>query len=1075
MASSSKDAEINRLLARAASRVKWLDFGRGFAVVGALLFLFLLVAAVADHAIGLHRTARLALAAFFYLCFPALCAIMVFRPLLKSVSPYYAARLIEQQYPEYKNTLISYVELAEKKRPSWLRRSIARRFKQERRPPNLDQAIRYRDFMLAAYGMAAMIVIFSVYCILSDKSVSRALARVLQPWRELAPPTLTVVTNVEPGDAKVPAGSVLEVTARIDGLFPPAIFLEWTGADGLSFSERMERVGDDPRRWRGRLRDVSDRLTYHVLAGDGRSRDFLVETFPPLALEDVTVRCKFPAYTRLEPVLLRERELSAVVGSKLFVECRFNNPLKKAEGLFGRSALPVRMNETTVTFESKLTRTADYFVSCIDVNDQQLVPKVLHVEAQKDRKPVLRVRNLPPVIEVPSWPETLAIDFEVSDDFGVARSRVEYRVDGVRGEPRIIPHPAFTRSFSGRYLLDLSSMHLRADSALAFRLTAFDAHEPEPNRAETEWFMVERVPGAKAAEIFAERGAPGRKTEEAEAVNDVEAERRRREALRELERLAKAEEHKIDQLKRALEKLRHEARKRRDRETAARETAPSGARDKTTSAETKAAREAADRYEQTPPQGAKKADPGRTARDGAPADGKRTPTQGTPRAVQKPTDGRKAETGGQKRSSEARGDEGRKAPPPKERETGRSKSAAGRKGPPAARDSRASPDARDAAAKSEGARAPESGKPRQETPLQGDRPRRPPAVPGAKGGEIPSSDKPSDTTMGRKAPGAARSGKTKETGTGAVPSPGSERDAGRASGRGVAQKAPGRGESKSAGERRPGEGYPRGSKTSAGKQAGAGSKKGEGKGASGAGSSGRAGNAQGKAGSGGKPGSSGGGKSAPSRRPSGAGGAPKAEPGGRSDAGDARPTGAGGRTTGGGGPAGSRDETRGDNLARDAASEAAGDETSPRDPWRGLPSTEKTKAYGKLVRRLREALSDPEKSKRLADELGWTPGELRRFVEKFERPVEQLEKARKKMARRLDEVDSREGEKAKALKGGGFDTSAAGATRQDFRKTPKDDVKRLAGDEGDVFSPEYREAVVNYFKRLAEEGSEKTR
>ena len=1026
MGSSSKDVEINRLLERATSRVRWLDFGWGFAVVGALFFLYLLAAAVADHAFGLQRPARLLLAACFYLGFPLMCALMVFRPLFKTVSPHYAARLIEEQYPEYKNTLTSYVELAAKKRPGWLRRSIARRFKTARRPPNLDQAIRYRDFMLTAYAMAAMLVIFSVYCILSDKSVSRALARVLMPWREISRPTLTVVKSVAPGDAKVPKGSTLEVTARIGGVFPQAIFLEWIGADGLGAADKMERVGDDPRRWRAALRDISDRLTYHVRAGDGQSRDFVVQTFPVLTLDGVTVRCEFPTYTRLEPVLLREKEVSAVVGSRLSVECRFNNPLKEAQGLLGSARVPVKMEESKVTFEGEVRETADYFLNCIDENDQQIVPKVLHVDAKKDLKPVVRIKNLPPVLEVPEWPEAVGFEFEVSDDFGVARSLLEYRLDGLRGEPRIIPHPPFARTFSGRYLLDLSGMTVRANSVLRFRLAAYDARVPEANRGETEWFTVKRVSGAKPKDLSADKRVPGGKSAQADAVNDLEAERRHRKARRDLERFAKAEEERIEQLARALEKLRREMEAQRAREKDAREPRDPKAPGKTGPTEAKPRPKSADgEQKKSSAQKDQSADQKKTSRDGRLEDRKRSLSQADKSKGQK---------------------------------------------------SQTSPDVLDGGKEPKGDRVPKGGRLRVKPSSQDNQ------VTGTKsmsegGGEkaLPS-DKPPGKGKGTPAectPGPGTSGHSQEDG---APLTGPRKKAGRKLGGGIIPKKDIRPrEKKTPGERRPGEGEVKGAKACSKKKSGSCSKKGTSAGEGGKGS----GSAQRGAGSKG----SGSGKASDSSQSSPADAAGSRDAGRapgegqtRSPSqGEARSTGrtAKGSRTSGGGPAGSRDEAEGENLAPDGAPATGEDEPLADDPWQGLPSTEKAKAHGKLVRRLREALSDPKKSKELADEIGWTPGQLRQFVEKFSQPLKQLEKARKKMSRRLNEVDSREGEKAKALKGGGFDTAADRAPRRDFRKTPKDKVKRLAGDEGEVFSPEYREAVTEYFKRLAEDNSRK--
>jgi len=1057
MKKSGTDPEISQLLKRAAGRIKWLDFGRGFAMAGAFLFLFMLFAVVADHAIGLGRTVRILLAACFYVSLLVALFFVIFRPFARSVSDYYAAHKIEQSYPEYKSTLISYVELSRSDRPGWLSRSIARRFKNTRRTPNLDKTIRYRDFMLAAYAMAAMIVIFSVYCILSEKSVSRALSRVFKPWREISRATVTTVENVEPGDVSVAEGSSLEVTARIKGVFPKNILLEWVGSDGLDSSTVMDRVGDDPRRWRAILRDIGDPLTYRVRAGDGRSQDFKVDTFPVLTLEEVTVKCEFPAYTRLEPVLKKGPKISAVVGSKLFVECLFNNKLKKADGLVGSLNAPVRLDMWKVSFEHKITSTTNYFLTCVDENDQRLVPKVLHIEALEDKEPIVRVKKLEPVSEVAQWPGAIPIEFEVADDFGVDKTIVEYNVDGIVGKSRLIRHPPFPRSFSGRYLLDLGDMGLVSESILRFRLAVYDTHQPEPNRSETDWFMFERIAGAKPNKA---RDKAAKKAGSPEFINDVKAEREMRAAREDLDKFAKAEKEQIDKLKEALEKLNKQ-----------KEAQDSG--------------DARDKSEDNDKSGDAREEPGEEAKTG---DAEK-PEKGDTRAVDdsekntgQPDGGREGkESAASRDDADEKRDAGQPSGKDKQGQQGDKES----KGGELAQDSDKTEEGRkeesDSAAdgKEPGGGEKQTGEPGQQSG-ESDKSGEP------SGDGKPSGDQGEKAKSGdESAQGEGKDGKSDSGGASGEQSKqqGQKESSGKACEKQGASSAsngkggkPGESEGKSGKEGTEGKGAQPGKNGAQAQKSGqSGSKQGQSpKDAKSGGPKAEPGGSGQKAKDGAKSGKSAKGKKSSADGKSGrqdmqsqTGSQSEAKGGESGQSSSGKP----GKKSPGDGrsPAGARNVAEGNRTGADAVGASSGEEAPLTDPWENAPVDEKLKAHGRLLHQLNEALKDPKKAQQVAEDLGWTLAELRSFVDKYELPLKKIEKARGKLLNHFDEVNARQGRKAIAHKGGGFDASAGEAAKHDARKMPKDKIDKLAGDEGELLSPEYRDAVTGYFKRLAEE------
>ena len=193
---------VDDRIAKTRAAVKATDVATSVVVLVAWCLLLLLIAAVAEHWFvtgGFSPAQRFGLFAVGLIGAGAYAARRVIPPLLKRVNPLYAAREIERDTPEIKNSLVNLLQLRERPartarcgRPSSGKRPSG--WPLGRRPDRPDPLLR------AAQVLLALVAAIGVYVVASPKDFFATAGRVLAPWAEITPPTRVRIDEVEPGD-----------------------------------------------------------------------------------------------------------------------------------------------------------------------------------------------------------------------------------------------------------------------------------------------------------------------------------------------------------------------------------------------------------------------------------------------------------------------------------------------------------------------------------------------------------------------------------------------------------------------------------------------------------------------------------------------------------------------------------------------------------------------------------------------------------------------------------------------------------------------------------------------------------
>lgn len=256
----------------------------------------------------------------------------IIRLLHSRVRPDYAAQSLEEDLPELRHSLSSYVTLRETGNSDGVRAAVLRtigaraagEIKRQRveTPSEADSIVRW--WMV----LAASVVVVLGYMLFSPKSTLRSAQRLLLPMARIAPPTRVAINDVTPGDCRTVSVKAVEIRAKVEGLRsgdqPLIVF-----GSGWAMSEPMTL---DPASgfYCGSI-NVDESTDYRIVAGDAQSESYriTVNDIPVVSIRSKTVTP--PPYTGLPPAKSVGGPILAMENSQVELRVEANRPIVRAK------------------------------------------------------------------------------------------------------------------------------------------------------------------------------------------------------------------------------------------------------------------------------------------------------------------------------------------------------------------------------------------------------------------------------------------------------------------------------------------------------------------------------------------------------------------------------------------------------------------------------------------------------------------------------------------------------------------------------------------------------------------------
>ncbi len=455
----------------------------------------------------------------------------ILMPWFRTIHELYAAKAIESADPTLKSSLLNLIDLQIHNRKSQsplVRTSMEKRAAVELSRVDVDHAVDRQALLRVAYSLLGMLVVCSLYVMLSPKDAFSSVQRLLLPASHTAVATRTAIANISPEDTRVLAGELLTVEADIIGQMPAQVSLVYTTADREFVNQpvEMQRVEEGTSRFRGVIsgekgRGLMQNITYRLEAGDARSRDYNVEVLEPPTSNVESINYTFPTYMKFEPKQRPGGHIDAWEGTKLALTATTNlpvqsamlvmtdtdNPLAKGEEIRMKITNGKQLSaEWTLEFRSDGTFARYYHIECkTAAGETDPHPKVYSIKIQPDQRPEVSLLHPTQDLERPANAVVPLLVKAADPDFLLRFITLKVKKGGeVILSTALLDVGEERATFEGTHDLQLEKLSaggLQPGDEILYWIEARDNKQPHGNRSATPPLKIKITAPAKAEQL----------------------------------------------------------------------------------------------------------------------------------------------------------------------------------------------------------------------------------------------------------------------------------------------------------------------------------------------------------------------------------------------------------------------------------------------------------------------------------------------------------------------------------------------------------------------------------------------
>lgn len=399
------------------------------------------------------------------------------------------AALAEGSRPEADNALINAVQLFERgtASPDFIEAILA---ENPVDPAQVKASTTYSRKWVKPlfYVIPGVALAFAAAFLASPERMRISLARVMKPFAEIPPFTETYITEVTPGNLTVRRGESFTVSAKLSGIVPDEVVVEWLiPASGDHDILRMTSTDGSGSAFACDFPPAYDAVRYRVLANDAVSEWSEVAVDNPPGLETWEIRVTPPSYTGRETYSFKATdEVREILGGSSFLFAgAASRPLCRAVLNCDRKPLVRVADEETAFTTFKVSANAPYagaFTVFLETPAGLTADLPLPVTVVPDKLPVISLTDTPLVMKVHHG-DSVAVTFGAMDDYGLAAVILEQVLEG--GPATVVstltPGEAERKLFRARFMIDTGSFK-QDGNPLKFRLRAVETASDDPRR-----------------------------------------------------------------------------------------------------------------------------------------------------------------------------------------------------------------------------------------------------------------------------------------------------------------------------------------------------------------------------------------------------------------------------------------------------------------------------------------------------------------------------------------------------------------------------------------------------------------
>ena len=337
----------------------------------------------------------------------------------------------------------------------------------------------------------------------------------------------TVSLHVEPGDARVPVGAALRLSAQLDDAAgvpprtPPAVVL--TGPDGRPETREMT-IGPGGA-YQLDIPSVADSFTYRVRAAALVAGPYEVTALHAPRVERIDVAYRYPPTTALPPRMeVDGGDVLAPPGTRVTVTARLSKPVEQAALLRaagGRTTLVPAGDPAALAGTFEVTADDTYRIEVVDADGLRNPDGADYfIRVRHDQPPAVQIVRPGGDRDITSL-EEVVVEARAEDDFGVRGFDLVYQMPG--GPERVAPLAAADGAarVSGRHTIHAEQLPLEPGDFLTYHVRARDTAGAE---ARSDIYFLEVRPFAREFQAARSQDAGGMPADELGRLAELQKE-----------------------------------------------------------------------------------------------------------------------------------------------------------------------------------------------------------------------------------------------------------------------------------------------------------------------------------------------------------------------------------------------------------------------------------------------------------------------------------------------------------------------------------------------------------------------
>lgn len=451
ISNSEFERSILKPLLAIGSRLRAYVLATGCAAVLSFVVIALAVQLLLDYTLRLQRDMRAVLLIVIALAVIVVARKRIWQPWRFRFGPIELAKLIEQQNPHLKSTLVTSVEFvtAGSGNPNsnspQLAASAVQRAMGDVKPSSFSSVLNHGR---ARYAFLTVLIVLGI-----SVSAFAAKPEIMGLWFERNillrdaqwPRQTQLVVELEDGELRGARGDDLELRAMAEGVVPREVEIIFEFESGKTGRENMVRVGQ--RGFRHTFIRVQEEFRFRLVGGDDATPWYEARLAERPKVESLELRVEPPSYTGIAPFTLPEgqRAVEVLKGSVISITATLNKTASTVTLMAGQERIAACEGVGTTwsaTFSPDATRTYQF-----DIADEMGLrnkrPVRFSIRIAKDAAPRVRLK-VAGASDMITPKARLPLEFSISDEFGLADVQLIHRITGPDGDTGSAPVRDFT-------------------------------------------------------------------------------------------------------------------------------------------------------------------------------------------------------------------------------------------------------------------------------------------------------------------------------------------------------------------------------------------------------------------------------------------------------------------------------------------------------------------------------------------------------------------------------------------------------------------------------------------------------